>query len=417
MRKIHNMYPQSLSNTSWAYATMQFQDIPFMQAIAAESLRKIAEFDLMECGNSAWAFARSTLRDAKIFPCLFERIFERPADVDSQAVHAVCCATWMVSRGDLTWELFERRALERQALDATSYGFLLMHASWGGSQLRTIQVLTALSWVASSDVLRQVVARWVTRDRWFDWAFHPDRVPRQSENDIGAWYRYQKLGRLVDFVESRAIYGNPQSVLSSIEGFVNDAHHRWLKIAGGPKAEVVEAATRGRPLASHEMCVEMGCFVGYTAIRLGMLLGLQRNQNPSMRAAVLSTELESVHVCIGRHHIDMAGLSSAAEVLPGHIPWTTPRYLEMLGYAGIGFTFMDHKGTRFHADLSECRALRVLSPLSRLLCDNVLKPGAPDHLWRHHRKSNSGSAAVWALHEFLEPDCEDWQSLRDEVPD
>jgi catechol O-methyltransferase len=165
------------------------------------------------------------------------------------------------------------------------------------------------------------------------------------------------------------------------------------------------------------MCIEMGCFVGYTAVRLGWRFGQQLNQWPSLRPAVLSTELEAVHVCIGRHHIDMAGLSGAAEVLPGHIPWTTPRYLELFGCGGIGFTFMDHKGTRFHTDLGECRALRVLSPRSRLLCDNVLKPGAPDHLWIHHRSTDSSSAVVWALHEFLEPECEDWQSLRDEVPD
>jgi hypothetical protein len=210
------------------------------------------------------------MRGEEVFSFLFERIFDDPGKVDSQSVHALCCATWSLSRGDLTWELFEQQTLERQALDATSYGFLLMHGSWEGQQLRCIQVLTALSWVAAADVLRPVAARCITCDHWFDWAFYPDRTLVQSENDVGAWYRYQKLGRLVDFVESRAAPGDPQSVLLTIEGFVNDAHHRWLKIAGGLKAEVVNEATQGRPLASHEMCVEMGCFVGYTAIRLGM---------------------------------------------------------------------------------------------------------------------------------------------------
>lgn len=278
-------------------------------------------------------------------------------------------------------------------------------------------MLTALSWVASAEALRPAAARWVSLDRWFDRAFHPERVPLLSDNDLGAWYRYQKLGRLLGYVEATALEGDPQSLLRSIEGFVKDAHHRWLKIAGGPKAEVVDEATRCRPLTAHEMCVEMGCFVGYTAIRLGWRLGMPGEWGSSLRPAVLSTELESVHVCIGRHHIDAARLSGAAEVLPGHIPWTTPRYVEQFGNAGVGFTFMDHKGTRFHTDLGECKASQVLSPWSRLLCDNVLKPGAPDHLWMHHRPSHCGpSAAVWLLHEFCEPDCEDWQSLRDDPP-
>lgn len=75
-------------------------------------------------------------------------------------------------------------------MDATSYGFLLMHGGWQGQQLREVQVLTALAWVASAEALRAVAARWVSCDRWFDRAFHPERLPMQSENDIGAWYRY-----------------------------------------------------------------------------------------------------------------------------------------------------------------------------------------------------------------------------------
>merc|ERR1711972_528166 len=173
-----------------------------------------------------------------------------------------------------------------------------MHSSWEGKLQRNIQVLTALAWITTSEVLRPLAARWVTCDRWYDAAFHPERLPLQSENDIGAWYRYQKLGLLVDFVEATAEQGNPQSVLLSIEGFVKDAHHRWLKIAGGPKAEVVDAAVLARPLADHEVGVEMGCFVGYTAVRLGWRLGSKGLWGASVRLGVLSTELEVVHICI-----------------------------------------------------------------------------------------------------------------------
>lgn len=372
----------------------------------------------MNCENLVWSFARFSIRDEGLLSSLFERIFECPAKVDFQAVHAVCCATWALSREDLTWELFEARSRAGLALDATSQGFLLMHGGWQGQQLREIQVLLAVAWGASAEVLRATAARWITPDRWFDSMFHPRRVPIQSENDAGAWYRYQKLAHLINFVEAASLGADPQSVLSRIEGFVGDAHHRWLKIAGGPKAEVIDASVFARPLANHEVGVEMGCFVGYTAVRLGWRLGSESLWGASLRLGVLSTELEVVHVCIGRHHIDAARLSVAAEVLPGHIPWATPRYIEQFGGSGVGFTFMDHKGTRFHEDLGECKASQILAPWSRLLCDNVLKPGAPDHLWIHHRSSHCPpSAVVWLLHEFLEPDTEDWQSLRDDPPD
>jgi len=161
-----------------------------LSALASESIRKLDEFDLMECGNSAWAFARFSMRDDKIFSPLFQRIFESPAKVDSQAVHALCCATWALGRGDLTWQLLEGRVREGQAIDATSHGFLLMHGSWPGDQRREVQVLTLLAWVASAEVLRPVAARWVSCHRWFDRAFHPNRTLMVSENDIGGWYRY-----------------------------------------------------------------------------------------------------------------------------------------------------------------------------------------------------------------------------------
>ncbi|CAE8639132.1 unnamed protein product, partial [Polarella glacialis] len=315
-------------------------------------------------------------------------------------------------------EIFEGRARKAIGLDSTSYGFLLMHSSWGGDQQREIQVLSALASVLAVDVLRPVAARWVSMDAWSDRSWYPEHVLSRSLNDEGSWYRYQKLGRLIHFVEATALHGSPQSLLHCIEGFVGESHQRWLKVAGGPKADVVDEAVRMRPLAAHEVGMEMGCFVGYTAIRLGWRLGGEgTGWGSSLRTGVVSTELEAVHVCISRHHIDAARLSSAAEVWAGHIPWTTPRYVEQFGDLGIGFTFMDHKGTRFHQDLADCRASGALAARSRLLCDNVLKPGAPEHLWMHHRSSRCvAGAQVLSLHEFMEPDTEDWQSLRDNPP-
>lgn len=237
-------------------------------------------------------------------------------------------------------------------------------------------------------------------------------APLQNLELGNAWYRYQKLGRLLCFVEATALGGSPQSILSCVEGFVGDEHERWLKIAGGPKADLIDAAVATRPLSQAEVGIEMGCFVGYTAIRLGWRFGRGRPGG----LAVVSTEFDAVHVCVARHHVDAARLAGATEVWAGHIPWVTPRYSEQFGQHCAGFTFMDHKGTRFHQDFDDCRSSQISSPRFRLLCDNVLKPGAPEHLWNHHRTSEcSPGAIVWMLHEFMEPECEDWQSLYDSV--
>ena len=405
-RKLPHLHPQCPSNSGWGHASAAHLRAPATRAASRARPAKLPGPDLMETGNTAWAPACPRARDDTLFDRLFDDIFAGPEDLDPQAVHAICCATWALSRGELAWELLERRAEKGLGLDATSYGFLLMHGSWSGHQDREDSVLSALASVAPVSVLRPTVARWMADVE----RAAPARIVR-SPSDGQAWYRYQKLGLLVGFVEATLLDASPQAVLTCIESFVSDTHQRWLKIAGGPKADVIDASVRARPLSPFEVGVEMGCFVGYTAVRLGWRLGEPGAEawGVSLRPGVVSTELESVHVCIARHHVDAARLAAAAEVWPGHIPWATPRYVEQFGGGGVGFTFMDHKGTRFHADLADCKASGVLPPKARLLCDNVLKPGAPEHLWRHHGApwEARGAAAVWLLHEFMEPECED----------
>lgn len=345
---------------------------------------------------------------------LLDWTFLDPVKIQDEGVHAVCTAAWSFSRGDLIWDLFQARSTSGLALDATSHGFLLMDASWSGQQGRETEVTGSLTACVVVDILRSVVERsLLDTETFFGFSLRPN-LRTSSPGDEGVWYRYQKLGALVHFVEATA-GPDPQAVLRSVENFVQEAHHRWLKVAGGPKASVVHSAAA--PLSHFTVAVEMGCFVGYTAIRLGWRLGVG-SWGSSSRTSLVSTELEAVHVCISRHHVDAARLSGATEVWAGHIPWATPRYVEQFGAGGIGFTFMDHKGTRFHADLGHCRSCAALAPRSRLLCDNVLKPGAPVHLWMHHRSvaGVSSSAVVWSLHEFMEPECEDWQSVRDDSP-
>jgi len=290
-----------------------------------------------------------------------------------------------------------------------------MHASWAGLPSREVQILAALAKTVAVVALQRLAISRLVINGVPGFNFHSHTSFVRNPNCEGAWYRHQKLGQLVHFVEATAFEGNPQSFLMCIEGFVKEDHQRWLKVAAGPKAQVVDMATSGLSLQLNEVAVEMGCFVGYTAIRLGWRLFHPRVLGTLCCASVVSTELEAVHVCIARHHIDGARLSNLVEVWPGHIPWTTPRYTEQFGSFCVGFMFMDHKGTRFHIDVDDCKSMQAFAPRSRLLCDNVLKPGSPVHLWKHHRLNHHPDAVVWSLHEFHEPDVEDWQAIHDGV--
>lgn len=195
---------------------------------------------------------------------------------------------------------------------------------------------------------------------------------------------------------------NDVAVLQRIEDFVV-AGQRWLKIAGGAKADVLELALAQRPPASAEVCIEFGCFVGYTAVRLA-----GRCFTPGHGLRLVSCEFEAVHVCVARHALALARLP-CAEVWPAHIPLATPRLVEQLGERAVAFKFMDHKGTRFHEDRRHFDALGLYAPCATVLCDNVVHPGAPEYLWAERDRPNHQS---YALREFAQvDDLEDWQSL------
>jgi len=196
---------------------------------------------------------------------------------------------------------------------------------------------------------------------------------------------------------------NPTNVLRAIERFVV-VGQRWLKIAGGVKADLLEAAIRHTSFQSSNVCAELGSFVGYTSTRLGLRLLGHCQHSPR----VTSLEFDIVHVCISRHISNIATLAHVTETWAGHVPLITPRLAEVFGERSIGFTFMDHKGTRFHEDHHHLDKLSLLAASSCTICDNVVHPGAPEYVWG---AKHSFMHTCYSLPEFAQQDLEDWQAV------
>eukprot|EP00443_Scrippsiella_acuminata_P004726 CAMPEP_0115360794 /NCGR_PEP_ID=MMETSP0270-20121206/101875_1 /TAXON_ID=71861 /ORGANISM="Scrippsiella trochoidea, Strain CCMP3099" /LENGTH=115 /DNA_ID=CAMNT_0002783349 /DNA_START=1 /DNA_END=345 /DNA_ORIENTATION=+ len=69
--------------------------------------------------------------------------------------------------------------------------------------------------------------------------------------------------------------------------------------------------------------------------------------------------------------------------------------------------FMDQRGTAFHDDLQRLERIGLLTDPAVVIADNVLKPGAPYHVWRicsmpHYRTD------IVDLREFGSAPVEDW---------
>jgi len=209
--------------------------------------------------------------------------------------------------------------------------------------------------------------------------------------------RYHKVVHLIDFIAAADAVGGA-AVVEACEVFASGGSRQWLKVAGAAKAEIIDRCLDQQP--EDTVVAEFGAFVGYSAVRMA-----SQGTGP-----VMSFESDAIHVLVARHLIVRA--QQVAEVLPGMAHDVMPRLVEDWGTGGTGFAFMDHRGTRFHAELRQLEALGAQRPGSQVLCDNTLKPGAPVLLWnllfRH-------TALSVSLPEFQAEECEDWMTATDSL--
>mmetsp|Transcript_84 Transcript_84/g.306 ORF Transcript_84/g.306 Transcript_84/m.306 type:complete len:274 (+) Transcript_84:483-1304(+) len=219
--------------------------------------------------------------------------------------------------------------------------------------------------------------------------------------------KYHKIVLVADLLAAAGA-ADAEAVCAACEAFAAGGARQWLKVAGAAKAELVDARLQSRPALGHGAVAEFGSFVGYSCVRMAWRAG--------GAARVLSLESDAVHVLLARHVVAVARRSAEAELLPGMAHDAVARLPEDWGGESVAFAFMDHRGTRFHAELAQLERLRALAPSARFLADNTLKPGAPELLWHFHRCPARHPATSWSLPEFISESCEDWMSSSDCLP-
>mmetsp|Transcript_31243 Transcript_31243/g.50192 ORF Transcript_31243/g.50192 Transcript_31243/m.50192 type:complete len:214 (+) Transcript_31243:471-1112(+) len=192
---------------------------------------------------------------------------------------------------------------------------------------------------------------------------------------------------------------SPERLLNLI-----DAHAQgigqWLKVAGMEKAALLDSALQHHAWMEGHVAVEFGAFVGYTSVRLAAY----HYDSPFICRSV-SLEVDHVHQAIARLLLDVTKLSPCGEVWNGQVRDLVPRVLEEFGAQAVAFTFMDHRGTRFHDDFAHIVRSGSQALVSELVADNVLNPGSPVFAW--NTLSNHLMTA-WSLTEFMTNSREDW---------
>lgn len=300
-------------------------------------------------------------------------------------------ALWRIGDPAAMSTALEEKTLDSHFTDPLVRSLLLAVSEWQRNACEELRLEAAMGGCVPPNSLWSI-ARCV----------RPPRVPLEIDEE-GPCPLYQRLARLVDytFYTERT----PEAMLWRIECFGHVG--QWLKVAGGDKAEVLWDALQRRPPSPGECGMELGAFVGYSAIRFARQIRSGR-EGPMCN---VSFEIDPVHVLVSRHHLCCAGLSHVGEIVIGQLQDTLPRSVEQAAWYSQAFCFMDQRGTTFHEDLQLLERLNALAPAGHVTADNTTKPGAPTFLWRVAVGSPAYCSTLYAMCEFAIEEIEDWQSV------
>lgn len=169
---------------------------------------------------------------------------------------------------------------------------------------------------------------------------------------------------------------NPLAICEAMDEFA--AQRDFLINIGPDKAEKLAtliAETKPR------VFVELGAYVGYSALYLGNALRNTHkdNQDAKNNAVYWSLEADPVFAGITMNLVDLAGLSDIVKVITGKAAESLTRLKEEGKLGSVDMLFLDHVEDLYVADLQVAESLGLLKKGSHIVADNVLRPGAPEY--------------------------------------
>lgn len=431
IKSISEATTRNSANTAWSFSVLRFEHRPLLEALASAAIPKRQELSTLSLASTAWACAQLSCAHGPLLSALASE-WRRAPQWGDDGVRGM--AVWSLSPLD---NLAPALSLaEMEGTSSLSIGPLLAACEQRGlfeEELRLLRYLArgslrgpALN-VGALRLLeeqrpgdaREVLLQ-LADDGLFDGVseqlWHrcsggrlcPQLRGEYSTLQPGPAESHEKEIRLLAHVLSNALPGNPTAVCEAIESFGNEAlapRGQWLKVAGGDKAAVLLDAVRRKGGAGDATprVLEVGAYCGYSAIVMATAL-------PSDLCGVTTLEADPAHVIIARCVVAYAGLSDAVKVRTGHSRDVLPQ-LKNEAADAFDVVFFDQRGARYREDLLELEGRRLLRPGCIIVCDNVLKPGAPGYLWHVIRAGAPYDTRIVSLEEFAMLGAEDWMSV------
>jgi len=155
-------------------------------------------------------------------------------------------------------------------------------------------------------------------------------------------------------VKDNAGFGDADAVLRALDDY--GANHRFLMNVGAEKGPLLEQAVR--QVGPSAQILELGCFLGYSAIVMARLLGEE--------GRLVSVDTSASSIRIASQIIEHAGLSDRVLIIHGKSGEEIPR-LE----GPFDVVFMDHWKDLYAEDLQRIEKHGLLRPGSVVIADNV----------------------------------------------
>ncbi|KAJ5702498.1 catechol O-methyltransferase 2 [Penicillium malachiteum] len=164
------------------------------------------------------------------------------------------------------------------------------------------------------------------------------------------------------------VRGNPDKVLALIDEFSET--ERMMTVGQAKGKYVLDLINEVKP----GTMIELGCFVGYSAI----LFGDACRRNGGQR--YLSLELNPEWAAVANMLVELAGLRSFVTILVGRSDVTLDKLYRTGDVKKIELLFIDHYKPAYLTDLRLLEHHGLIQPGSVLAADNVLHPGNPPYL-------------------------------------
>jgi catechol O-methyltransferase len=172
---------------------------------------------------------------------------------------------------------------------------------------------------------------------------------------------------LLEHIVEKVPAGNPKALIDEIDSQAYNVN--WFMNIGDDKGEILDNAVKR---ADPVVCLEIGTYIGYSAIRIAMHL-----QKPN--AHLYTVEYMERNAKIAGEMVKHAGLADKVSPLVGTIQTTLPALKEQ-GVPKFDFVFIDHHKDFYLKDLKYLQEEGMLKKGTVVVADNVLWPGAPDYL-------------------------------------